>query len=338
MGGLVGERPADRDALLLAARQRAGQRVGPVLELEIARGKAPLAGAGRQDTDADQERTAGAADTRSMLPSAGFDAYSPSEIAERVEGVCVAKAATPLLSLVMLGVLAGAFIGLGSLFYVIVASDPNLGFAASRVLGGAVFSLGLLLVVVAGAELFTGNNLLAMGWAQGCITTRDVVHNWTIVCASNFVGAAGLAFIVFLSGHADLNGGAIGRTYLEIATTKSSLPFWNLFFRGVLCNVLVCMAVWMTLAGRSVVDKFVAVLMPVSAFVAAGFEHSIANMYFLPLAMMLKAAAGEPVQFSVLWTNLVPVIAGNVAGGSVLVALVYYVIYRRPARRHRPPA
>ncbi len=279
----------------------------------------------------------GGGDTRAMESATGFDAYSPREIAARVEAVCVSKAATPLLSLAMLGMLAGAFIGLGSLFYVIVASDASLGFAASRVLGGAVFSLGLLLVVVAGAELFTGNNLLAMGWAQGCITTRDVLRNWTVVCLSNFVGAVGLAAIVFLSGHPDMNGGAIGKTYLQIAAAKTSLPAWTAFWRGVLCNVLVCMAVWMTLAGRSVVDKFVAVLMPVAAFVAAGFEHSIANMYFLPLAMMLQAASGEAVQLSGLWKNLVPVIAGNVAGGSVLVALVYYVIYRRPAGARRPP-
>ena len=267
-----------------------------------------------------------------MAPNSGFDAYSPREMAERLEQLCVAKSATPLLSLVMLGMLAGAFIGLGSLFYVIVASDPTLGFAASRLLGGAVFSLGLLLVVVAGAELFTGNNLLAMAWAQGLLTTRDVLWNWLVVCASNFAGAVGLALLVFLSGHAEMNGGLLGKTYLAIAHAKSELPFWTAFFRGALCNVLVCMAVWMTLAGRSVVDKFVAVLMPTAAFVAAGFEHSIANMYFLSLATMLEAAAGAPLQLSWLWTNLVPVIAGNIFGGSVIVALVYYVVYRRGAR------
>ena len=170
-----------------------------------------------------------------------------------------------------------------------------------------------------------------MAWAHGRLTTGEVLFNWVVVCASNFVGAAGLALLVFLSGHADLNGGLIGKTYLTITQTKSELPFWTAFFRGVLCNVLVCMAVWMTLAGRSVVDKFVAVLMPIAAFVAAGFEHSIANMYFLPLGTMLAAAAGGPVQLAWLWTNLVPVIAGNIFGGSVMVALVYYVIYRRGA-------
>jgi len=266
----------------------------------------------------------------------GFaDAYAPREIAERVENVCVTKAATPLLSLVMLGMLAGAFIGLGALFSVIALSDPTLGFAAQRVLAGAVFSLGLLLVVVAGAELFTGNNLLAMAWADGRLGTRAVLHNWIVVCLSNFAGAAGLAAVVFLSHHADMNGGLVGKTYLQIAAAKSSLPFWTAFWRGVLCNVLVCMAVWMTLAGRSVVDKFVAILMPIAAFVAAGFEHSIANMYLLPLATLLEWSAGGPVRLAWLWTNLVPVIAGNLVGGSVLVALVYYVIYRRPGKERR---
>jgi formate/nitrite transporter len=266
----------------------------------------------------------------SMFPS--FDAYTPREIAQRVQDACMLKARLPFLQLAMLGILAGGFIGLGSLYYVIVVSDPTLGFAGQRVLGGVVFSLGLLLVVVAGAELFTGNNLLAMAWADGCMPTRDVLYNWAVVCAANFIGAAGLAAVVFLSGHTDMNGGAIGQTYLKIAAAKSSLPFWEAFFRGVLCNVLVCMAVWMTLAGRSVMDKFIAIVFPISAFVAAGFEHSIANMYFLPLAMMLQASAGQAVEVAGLWRNLVPVIAGNLVGGSVLVALVYYVVYRRAPR------
>jgi len=266
----------------------------------------------------------------SMFPS--FDAYTPREIAQRVQDVCMLKARLPFLQLVMLGILAGAFIGLGALFSVLVLSDASLGFAASRVLGGVVFSLGLLLVVVAGAELFTGNNLLAMAWADGCLPTKDVLYNWVVVCAANFIGATGLAAVVFLSGHAEMNGGAVGRTYLQIAVAKSSLSLTEAFFRGVLCNVLVCMAVWMTLAGRSVTDKFIAIVFPISAFVAAGFEHSIANMYLLPLATMLQAAAGQPAEVAWLWRNLVPVIAGNLVGGSVLVALVYYVIYRRAPR------
>jgi formate/nitrite transporter len=272
----------------------------------------------------------------------GFDAFSPQQVAERVEGIGVAKARLPFLSLSMLGVLAGAFIGLGALYFVLVASDPALGYAASRVLGGVCFSLGLLLVVVAGAELFTGNNLLAMAWADGKLSSGEVLYNWSVVCAANFAGAAGLAAMVFLSGHAGMNDGAVGRATLEIAAAKCALPFWEAFFRGALCNVLVCMAAWMTFAGRSVADKMVAIVFPISAFVAAGFEHSIANMYLIPLAMMLKAAGwalpagGEAIGWTGLARNLVPVIAGNLVGGSVLVALVYYVIYRRPGRRISP--
>jgi len=269
----------------------------------------------------------------SLLPT--FDVYSPREIAQRVQDVCLAKGRLSLLQLAMLGILAGAFIGLGALYAVLVLSDASLGFAAGRVLAGVVFSLGLLLVVVAGAELFTGNNLLAMAWAEGCMSTRDVLVNWVVACLANFVGALGLAAIVYLSGHTQMNGGAVAKAYLAIAEAKGSLSLTEAFFRGMLCNVLVCMAVWMTLAGRSVTDKFIAIVFPISAFVAAGFEHSIANMYLLPMAELLRAGAGEPVQFAWLWRNLVPVIAGNLVGGSVLVALVYYVIYRRGAQE--PP-
>jgi len=262
----------------------------------------------------------------------GSDAYAPSEVAQRIETVGVAKARLATLPLLMLGMLAGVFIGLGAMLFVLVKSDATLGFASSAILGGLVFSLGLLLVVVAGAELFTGNNLLAMAWADGRISSAEVLRNWVLVCLANFCGAAGLAVLVFASGHTDLNSGAIGQQVVAMALAKQELPFWSAFFRGVLCNVLVCMAVWMTLAGRSVTDKFIAIVFPISAFVAAGFEHSIANMYFFPLAEMLKAAAGQPVGVAWLWQNLVPVIAGNLVGGSVLVALVYYVIYRRGAR------
>lgn len=264
----------------------------------------------------------------------GFDAYSPKEIATRVETVGVAKARLPLLSMLMLSILAGAFIGLGALYFVIVKSDASLGFAVRQVLGGLVFSLGLILVVIAGAELFTGNNLLAMAWADGKISTRELLRNWAIVCVGNLVGAAGLALLVFFSRHPEMNNGAIAQEYLRIAATKVAMPFWTAFFNGVLCNVLVCLAVWMALAGRSVIDKVVVVILPISAFVAAGFEHSVANMYFIPLAMLLQTANDTGVStLTVTWVgfmnNLVPVILGNLVGGSVLVGLVYHVIYQR---------
>jgi formate transporter len=269
----------------------------------------------------------------------GLDAFSPKEIAAKVETVGVAKARLPLLSMLMLSILAGGFIGLGALYFVIIKSDPTLGFAAKQVLGGVVFSLGLILVIVAGAELFTGNNLLAMAWADGKISTFELLRNWVVVCIGNFIGAAGLALLVYLSRHPDMNQGAIAQEYIKIAEAKAALPFWTAFFKGILCNVLVCMAVWMAFAGRSVVDKAVAIVFPISAFVAAGFEHSVANMYFFPMAMLLQtfdgaSTAGQTVIWAGFFSNLVPVVLGNIIGGSVLVGLVYHVIYRRNAEKN----
>jgi formate transporter len=264
----------------------------------------------------------------------GFDAFSPKEIAARVETVGVAKAHLPLIPMLMLSLLAGAFIGLGALYFVIVKSDSDLGFAVKQVLGGVTFSLGLILVIVAGAELFTGNNLLAMAWADGKITTGELLRNWAIVCCGNFIGAAGMALLVFLSHHPDMNNGAIAQEYIRIASAKVAMPFWTAFFKGVLCNILVCMAVWMAFAGRSVIDKAVAIVFPISAFVAAGFEHSIANMFFIPLAMLLQSCDtigvnANTITLAGFFGNLVPVILGNIVGGSVLVGLVYHLIYRQ---------
>ena len=262
----------------------------------------------------------------------GSDAYSPAEIARRVEAVGEVKARMAWLPLALLGVLAGAFIGLGAMLFVLVKSDPGLGFAASALLGGLVFSVGLLMVVVAGAELFTGNHLIVMAWADGRVSAAQVLRNWATVVVANLVGAAGLALLVWASGHASLNGGAIGHTVVQIAVAKQELPFVTAMLRGVLCNVLVCMAVWMAMGGRSLVDKAVAVVFPVTAFVAAGFEHSIANMYLMPLAMLLQhggLSGDAAVTWSGMLGNLLPVILGNVLGGAVLVAGVYHVIYKR---------
>lgn len=263
----------------------------------------------------------------------GFDAFSPTQIAERVETTGVAKARLPLLSMLVLGVLAGAFIGLGALYFVIVRSDAQLSFALKQVLGGMAFALGLILVVIAGAELFTGNNLLVMAWADRKISTCELLRSWAVVCIGNFVGAVGLALLVYLARHPEINGGAIGREYLSIASAKVGLPFWTALFRGILCNALVCLAVWMALAGRSVVDKVVAIVVPISAFVAAGFEHSVANMYLIPMAMLLQDAGGMAGATVITWSgffaNLVPVLLGNLIGGAVLVGLVYHLIYHR---------
>ena len=275
--------------------------------------------------------------TPATTATPAFDAYSPRQMAERLSAVGVTKARLPLLSMVMLGMLAGAFIGLGAMFNVIALSDASIPIALRRVLGGVLFSLGLFLVLVAGAELFTGNNLLAMAWAERKVTTREVLFDWLVVCASNFAGAVFVAWLVLMSGHPANDGGAVRDTYLRIAAAKTSLPFATAFFSGIMCNVLVCLAVWLSLAGRSVVDKFVAVLFPIAAFVAAGFEHSVANMFLIPMGMMLQAQAGQAVELMGLARNLVPVILGNLVGGSVLVALVYYVIYVRPRRAEAGP-
>ena len=264
-----------------------------------------------------------------MSERVSIDAYSPREVAGRLQDYCEAKVRLPLLSLVTLAVLAGAFIGFGGLMYTLVASDDAMGFAVSRLLGGLSFSVGLVLVSVAGAELFTGNCLLAMAWADGRITTRQLLGNWVVVLVGNFIGCVGLAVMVWLADQASMNDGNVGRTAIRLATAKAQLPFVEAFFRGILCNALVCLASWMALAGRSVVDKAVAIVFPITAFVAAGFEHAIANMYLIPLAMLL----GAPLTVLDLMHNLVPVLAGNIVGGSVFVALVYFVAYGRAPGR-----
>jgi formate/nitrite transporter len=268
-----------------------------------------------------------------------FDAYTPAQITAKIEAIGVRKAQLPLPALLLLGVLAGADIGLGALYYTVVVSDPSLTFALARLLGGLVFSLGLVLVVIAGAELFTGNNLLVMAWADGKVTTAALARNWTIVYAGNAFGAGALACLVYLSGHGAMNGGEIAATYVRIAAAKINMPFVEAFYKGVLCNLLVCLAVWLTLAGHSVTDKILAVLFPISAFVAAGFEHSVANMYFLPLGLLVaeNSSAGVALAESMNWSgvarNLLAVTLGNIVGGSVLVAAVYHIIYRRTLPR-----
>lgn len=263
----------------------------------------------------------------------GFDAYAPKEIADRVETIGVAKARLPLVSQLALGVLAGGFIGLGALYFTLITADAHLGFAASRLLGGLSFSLGLILVVIAGAELFTGNNLLVMAWASRRISTSELLRNWCVIYLANLAGALGLVALVYLSNHWQMNGGAVGIQAVKIAAAKSALPFWEAFFTGVLCNILVCLAVWLALAGRSVMDKVLAIIFPISAFVAAGFEHSVANMYFIPLGLLLKdrlAVSGvENLSWLTAGANLVPVSLGNIVGGAGMVTLVYYFIYQR---------
>lgn len=266
----------------------------------------------------------------------GFDCFSPKEIAERVENAGVTKANLPLLSQAVLGVLAGGFVGLGAMFFTLVVSDANLTFAIARVLGGVAFSLGLILVVVAGAELFTGNNLLVMATVAGRIPPSRFLQNMTVIYVANLFGAGGLAGLVALSGHWQMADSGVGKAALGIAAAKCALPFREAFFKGVVCNVLVCLAVWLAMAGRTVTDKVFAIVFPIAAFVACGFEHSVANMYFIPLGIFLREqtiAAGTVNLDFLNWIgfarNLLPVTLGNIVGGAVMVGLVYWVVYRR---------
>jgi formate/nitrite transporter len=277
----------------------------------------------------------------------GFDCYSPREIAERVENVGVTKARLPLISMVALGILAGGFIGLGAMFFTLVQSDAGLSFAVARVLGGVVFSLGLVLVVIAGAELFTGNNLLVMAWVSGRISLARLLLNLSVVFTANLMGAAGLALLVAISGHASMNHGAVGETAVALAAAKCSLPFGEAFFKAVLGNILVCLAVWLAMAGRTVTDKMLAIIFPVSAFVACGFEHCIANMYLIPLGIFLQDGLPPPAvtrltspDWSGFIRNLIPVTLGNLTGGAGMVGLIYGIIYRRtqPATGDRQDA
>jgi formate/nitrite transporter len=268
-------------------------------------------------------------------PIFNLSAYSPAEIKEAIEKVGVKKTNLPLQASFMLAMVAGGSVGLGALYYTIVASDAGLSFAITRVVGGLAFSLGLVLVLVGGAELFTGNNLIVMAWASGRVSSREMLRNWVIVYFGNLVGSLGLVALVFLSHHPDMNGGRIGLSILNTAVGKIQPDAVTLFFKGILCNLLVCLAVWLAYAGRSVTDKIVALLLPISAFIAAGFEHCVANMYFLPLAWLLIQTGHVPPDFdaslvtiSGIVHNLVPVTLGNIAGGAGLVGALYWTIYR----------
>ncbi|NOQ81833.1 MAG: formate transporter FocA [Methylophaga sp.] len=269
------------------------------------------------------------------------DAYSPKEIASRIENVGVSKSTSDPLRIFALSILAGSFIALGAIFFTVVTYDAA-GVAAGlmRLLGGLVFCLGLILVVVAGAELFTGNNLIVMAYVDGKVSLKQLLTNWGLVFVGNFIGALGILVLIYLSGHWQIGGGAVGAKVLAIANAKVNMTWVEAFTRGMLCNILVCMAVWLCFAGRTVVDKVLAILFPITAFVALGFEHSVANMYFIPAGILAKHHP-ELVQLvgnmnldnltitSFLLDNLLPVTLGNIIGGSVFVGLFYWFIYLR---------
>jgi len=279
-----------------------------------------------------------------------FDALLPAEMAARAEQLGVKKAHLDLLSMFVLAVLAGAFIALGAVFSTTVTAGAagSLPFGLIRLLAGLVFSLGLILVVVGGAELFTGNNLIVMAWASGKVSTRLLLRNWAVVYAGNFAGALATALLAFLSGQYAFGQGAVGAAALAAADAKTGLGFLQAVALGILCNALVCLAVWLSFSSRTTTDRILAIVPPIAAFVAAGFEHSVANMYFIPIGLLIKA--GAPQAFwettglslaaypSLTWgrfflNNLLPVTLGNMIGGTVLVGAVYWFVYLRRASR-----
>lgn len=254
-----------------------------------------------------------------------LDVVTPARIAQLVEEVGIRKARLGFVQTLALGILAGAFIAFGAMFFTVTVTGSELGYGPTRLIGGAAFSLGLVLVILGGAELFTGNSLIVMAWASGDISAGALLRNWSIVYAGNLIGALATALLVHLSGSLSAGDGAVGATAEAIAHAKLSLGLGQAFLRAVLCNVLVCLAVWMCFAAHNVSGKVLVILFPITAFVALGFEHSVANMYLIPVGL-LHAGQADVAGFV---TNLAVVTAGNVVGGGVLVALVYWVIYLR---------
>jgi formate/nitrite transporter len=279
------------------------------------------------------------------FPAGGFDALPPPAMARKAEEVGVAKAALSNANTFVLAVLAGAFIAMGAVFATTVtAGGGDLAFGVVRLLGGLAFTLGLILVVVAGAELFTGNNLVVMAWAGRRVTTRRLLWTWLVVYVGNFVGAIATAVLIYLSRQYELGGGAVGEQALAIGIAKTSLGFGQAVILGAFCNALVCLAVWLCYSARTTADKILAIIPPIAAFVAVGFEHSVANMYFIPEALFissndswLASLASPPDTSGLTWgaflvDNLLPVTIGNLIGGTVMVAALYWFVYLRPDR------
>lgn len=274
-----------------------------------------------------------------------FDAIMPAAMALRAEESGVKRAATDPTTLFVLSVLAGAFISFGAIFATTVSAGTTaLPYGVTRLLTGLVFSLGLILVVIGGAELFTGNNIIVMAWASGKVKTHALLLNWIISFIGNFVGAILTAGLMFYTTQYTFGGGAVGLAALNTANVKSSLPFIPALTLGIMCNALVCLTVWMCFSARTTVDRIFTIVPPIAAFVAAGFEHCIANVYFIPMGLFIKAGAPEsfwmaigktPEDFPELtWrnflvANLFPVTIGNIIGGSIMVTAVYWFVYLR---------
>ncbi len=276
------------------------------------------------------------------MNSENIDSLLPPEMAVQAEQVGVSKVNMPAIKTLVLSVLAGAFIAFGALFYTTVTAGSNMSYGVTRLIGGLAFSLGLILVIVGGAELFTGNNLIIMAWANRKISTIQVIRNWILVYAGNMIGATFTTVLMLLSRQYSFGSGAVGINILNIARSKCNLGFVQAIALGILCNILVCLAVWLCYSARSSSIKILCIVFPISAFVTAGFEHSIANMYFIPMGILLlkygdteflRAIHDSRQDYaSVSWSNffeynLLPVTIGNIIGGAGLVGLVYWFVF-----------
>lgn len=278
-----------------------------------------------------------------------MDSLMPDKMAEQAENSGIEKAKRSFSKTFVLAILAGAIISFGAIFATTVTAELTLSSSFTKLLGGIAFSLGLILVIVGGAELFTGNNLIVMAWANKRIKTSQVLRNWIIVFLGNFVGAMSMAILMFYSLQYSSGSGAIGAKALSIAETKCSLGFTQAIILGILCNTLVCLAVWLCYSAKTISGKILAILFPITAFVAAGFEHSIANMYFIPKGLLIKTFANQDFWTSIssspemynnltwsnfFFNNLIPVTIGNIIGGAILVGFVYWFVYLKDNKRY----
>lgn len=270
------------------------------------------------------------------------NALTPGQVEEAVDAAAEKKVGTPFGRLLVSAMFAGAFIGFGALFFIVVTSDSALSFAAGKLLGGLAFCLGLVLVLCCGSELFTGNSLMVSGAMEHRIGWGAMLRNWAIVWVGNLLGALVAVGLVSAAGILDLNGGAAGTTAIAVAAAKISPDWFTLFFRGILCNIFVCLAVRIGFAARSVADKVVGILLPISAFVACGFEHCVANMFFLPVGLAAKlsgyalpasGASADVVSVGGILYNLSAATLGNVVGGAVFVGLAYWFVQGHHADR-----
>ena len=279
------------------------------------------------------------------FPVPSLDDKNPRNIAETVaHSMGVSKVESPWFSLFVLGILAGAYIGFAGLLASTVTLDASakMGLGPSKFLGGAAFSMGLMLVVIAGAELFTGNNLMITSVMSKAVTWQKVLGRWAVVYAANFAGSILIALLFYFSGLWKTGGGALGQSVVNTASAKVSLSFTEAFVRGVGCNWLVCLAVWMALASRQVIGKIAAIFFPIMGFVAIGFEHCVANMYFIPAGILLNQWAGIALPAGIdpalvgwggfVWNNLLPVTIGNTIGGVFFVGFSYWGAYLRPVK------